>query len=808
VTLFFVLPKYTNQSQQMKAITTRKPNIFGIFICLILGTGHVFPQYSSPIDMPIAACRFSIIGQNENGIDISFSLDVEYVDQLVAKFRQAHSSSMWGQQLPIFSTYLAIPKASDIAIDHLASEVKMYLWSQTHLKTANSNPYNSDSCRRDMESILSFSDPMTIRGISVVHLKIFPFTLKDQHSELVVHHQIDFSVRITGNTQFTAINRYRNVWWDKLLSNMLLNYSSLPQLENSILDLHKNPEDGAEYLIISPNGQEFVQWADSLKLFRTQQGILTKVITLDEIGGNTALQIEDYIDEAYTTWSIPPAGILLLGDYGNNPENSIIAPAWENYCVSDNIYADVNGDDLPEIYVGRICAQNVDDLVNTVGKLIHYETEPPIDTAFYNYPITSCAFQIGGIRQVVTESIAGFYEVTLAKNTNRIYTASMPLPDEWTTIPEGLALVEYFGPDGLGYIPASPAGVVSNWDGTTQDIIDGVNSGSFMTLFIGQGSETGWSQPTFNVGDISELSGDTPTFIWSVTSLTGKFNYGSDCFAEAIHKVAGGALGIVAASEVTYAFTGELMVMGAYDQMWPQYLPDGGNPILPEGIYPAMGMVAGKYFLQQYNWPINPNTKATAYHAYHYFGDVFSAVYTEVPQTANVMHPEKIMVGSESIPVTAMSGSLIGLTVEDMLIAKTIGTGTEIIIPIPPLNPGEVIQLTVTKQNYLRFSVNMPVVDSTTGIAIQPFKNGKLPFAVHPNPIRKNFIQIEFSDRLIHSRLSIDIFDTKNSLVYSRSNLYIEDGKKEFITSQLKKGLYFLIVHSGRDTWVQKIVIL
>ncbi|MCB2221047.1 MAG: T9SS type A sorting domain-containing protein [Bacteroidetes bacterium] len=791
----------------MKAKASRKSYIFWVFIFWILVPGSLFPQFSAPSEIPKAGSNFSLISQNENGINIKFSLDQTYIDRFIETMIDADGSVLNTQLWPTFTTYVAIPEASEFAIDIMETKANIYSLTHDKVTLVNTKAENSESSEVDPEEIISFSEPEMIRGIRVIVVKISPFILKDQHLKLVIHSRVNFNIDLSGNGHFNSVNRYRNIWWDKLLNNMLLNFKSLPKLNYQAYDNNKNPENGAEYLIISPNGQEFLQWADSLKLFRTQQGILTKVITLGEIGGNTSGQIASYIDEAYTTWAIPPVGILMLGDYGNNPENSIIAPAWDNYCVSDNIYADVNGDDLPDMYIGRICAQNGMDLANTVGKLISYESDPPVDTAFYHYPIASCAFQLASIRQVIAESVAGFYEIILGKNTNRIYSASVPLPEDWTTNPAGLSLVEYFGPTGLGYIPASPTGVMSNWEGGTQDFIDGINSGSFMTLFIGQGSETGWYQPSFTISDLGELTNNSPTFIWSVTSLTGKYNYGTDCFAEAIHKMTGGALGVVAASEVTYANTGEILAMGAFDQMWPFYLPDAGNPNLPEGNYPAIGMVAGKYFLQQYSWPINPNIKATTYHAYHYFGDVFSSVYSEVPQEANVIHPDEIMAGTVSIPITAMSGALIGLTVDGELIAKAIGTGDEISIPIPALASSDVIKLTVTKQNYFRFTTDIQVIDSLSGQFDKTIHEEKWPIRVYPNPSNKDFIHIDFEAETADFSATIYLYNPLKNNAYNIENINTLPADHSLIIKGLDKGLYILVVKARQKIWTKKVVI-
>ena len=61
----------------------------------------------------------------------------------------------------------------------------------------------------------------------------------------------------------------------------------------------QNREEGCEYLIITLDNPTFKDWADTLKQFRTKQGILTKVVTTADCGGNEPENIRNYIRNAY-----------------------------------------------------------------------------------------------------------------------------------------------------------------------------------------------------------------------------------------------------------------------------------------------------------------------------------------------------------------------------------------------------------------------------------------------------------------------------------------------------------------------------
>ena len=90
--------------------------------------------------------------------------------------------------------------------------------------------------------------------------------------------------------------------------------------------------------------------------------------------------------------------------------------------------------------------------------------------------------------------------------------------------------------------------------------------------------------------------------------------WSGECFTEKFHRHTSGghnsgALGLTAASETSYSFVNDTYVWGAYDNMWPDFLPDYGSTPEERGILPAFGMAAGKYFLQQSSWPYNTSNK-------------------------------------------------------------------------------------------------------------------------------------------------------------------------------------------------------
>jgi len=632
--------------------------------------------------------------------------------------------------LPGSGRYIAIPQGASASINILSCRID----TLNNVNIAPSFRIPKDTEKGPLEfmeneSIYSvnkffpeepiiMSENDLIRGIDVVMLGITPFLYNPVTKQLIVYQDIKIEISFRGGAGNFGDEKLRSRWWDPILSDMLLNYESLPKVDYN-KSFQVKDETGCEYLIITPNDIEFQVWADSIKDFRNKQGILTKVVTLDEIGGSTASAIEAYIDNAYTTWDIAPAACLLLGDYGTDASNRIISPLWENYCVSDNIYGDVDGNDLPDIIMARITARDEAKLEIMVTKFLHYESNPPVNEEYYQHPVTSLGWQTESWFQLCSEVVGGFWREVQGKNPVRINEIFSGTPGSvWSTAENTDALVQYFGPNGLGYIPEDPS-ELGGWTGGNADMINtAIDSGAFMVQHRDHGSEDGWAQPLYTNTDINDLISTNLTFVWSVNSLTGKFNSGNQSFAEKLHRYThkeenGGCFGINAASEITYAFVSDVYVWGAYDNMWPEFMPDFGSTPEPRGVLPAFAGTAGKYFLEQSAWPNNSESKAATYHLFHHHGDAFTTVYSEVPQNLTVSHDDILYMDETTFEVTADADALIALSVNGELLGTGTGTTAPVSITIPAQAPPDQVLVTVTKQNYFRYEAYVEVLPAT-----------------------------------------------------------------------------------------------
>jgi len=569
------------------------------------------------------------------------------------------------------------------------------------------------------QSPVILGEPTQIRGVDVVMLGITPFQYNPVTRELLIYRDLRVEVSFEGGNGHIGEDRLRSRWWDPLLRDILLNQESLPEVQ---YQFHSELlTQDFEYLIIVPDNPIYLSWADSIKTFRNQQGIRTGVVTLSEIGANNATTIENYINNAYNTWNIPPAAILIMADYGTGAVtgNGITSPIWNSYCVSDNIYGDINGNSMPDIAMARMTAENATHLQTMVTKFLDYERTPPTNPNFYQNPITALGWQTERWFQICSESVGGFWNNELGKSTVRINEIYSGTPGSvWSTNQNTSMVVNYFGPNGTNYIPATPSSLGGWSGGTAHQINTAIQNGAFMLQHRDHGGVTLWGEPYYTNSNIAALTNTDLVFVFSINCLTGKYNNSSECFTEKFHRHTyngqnSGALGLIAASETSYSFVNDTYVWGMYDNMWPNFMPTYGTTPPSRDVLPAFGNSAGKYFLQQSSWPYNTNNKEVTYNLFHHHGDAFNTVYTEMPQNLTVAHSGVLFGGQATFTVTADSGALIALTVGDTIIGVGVGDIVPVTIPIIPQLPGNQMLVTVTKQNYFRYSQPVMITAAT-----------------------------------------------------------------------------------------------
>ncbi len=625
--------------------------------------------------------------------------------------------------LPGISRFVAIPQGAEAVLEIVSARTQTF--QDVLVSPAPVIPRENDDSPLIYEKNLAIyernasypsrpalvSEPTQLRGVDAVLVGVTPFQYNPVTRELVVYTEMVVRVDFVGGNGQFGENRLRSRYWEPVLAAHLMNYESLPAIDfNAAPDRDRY---GWEYVIISPTDPGIVQWANTLKDWRKLQGISTEVFTTDETG-TTAASIENFLNNAYNTWETPPAAFLLLGDYPNSGDGrdiGITSPTWSGYCVSDNIYADVNGDDLPEMAHGRITGRDAAEMGHMITKMLDYEQNPYTDEGFYDHPVIAGGWQTERWFIFCTEIIWGHQNIVLGKDPVREYAIYSGTPgSSWSSNQNTPIVLEYFGPNGLGYIPATPQHL-TDWGGNATRLNNDLNAGAYMLLHRDHGSVTGWGEPDYDIYDLNGLTNEMYPFVFTINCLTGQYDGSQECFTERFHRMNYGALGLIAASDVSYSFVNDTFIWGMFDGLWPDFMPDyGPYPVDHEFRYPAFGMASGKHFLQSSSWPYNPQNKDETHHLFHHHGDTFLTMYTEVPQTLTVIHDGVCFVGVDFFTMQADAGALIALTVNGEIIGVATATGMPQDVPIIPQPDPADLRITVTKPDYFRHDETIQII--------------------------------------------------------------------------------------------------
>ena len=689
------------------------------------------------------AQTFEVVNSNRSNLELSLKIDKFALEDSNVDGVEGQSIVLNGiflpniagmPDLPVVSRYVAIPRGSNVVLNvtpqvtETISDVDLMPAPELPLdddKTPmkyirNEKVYSTDAFY-PAEPIIA-SKPMKIRDVDVAIVSVTPFQYNPVTKELVVTRELNLEVVFEGGDgNFGGDPRYRSTAWDHIIRDMVINENMLPDADyqSFIKEAAQRRDTGCEYLIITPDNPDFIALADSIKLFRNQQGILTDVVTVSECGGNNQNAIRSYLQNAYNNWDIPVSAVLLLGDHNDDGTKGIVSYTMNNHpgsgynpYISDNKYGDVNGDHLPEIVLGRITGRNYEEMYHMINKDLQFERHPSTNPHFYDKPITAMGFQLERWFQLCSEIVNGFWEYELGKHPVRVNAIYEGTPgSRWSSAQRTNTIINYFGPNGLGYIPQNMSHL-TDWDGNGNEINDAINAGAFILQHRDHGSEELWGEPSYNIGYINRLVNPDLTFVMSNNCLTGRFNYGGvngQCFAEAFHRHQYGALGIVAATQVSYSFVNDVYVWGAYDNMWPDFMPTYGTEHPVDFVLPAYANASGKFFLEQSNWT-DDGVKEITYYLFHHHGDVYMNLYTEMPENLDVTVIPVIVEGSTQFQVTATENATICLSNGNEIIGLATATGQQQTITIAPQSLGNEVLLTVTKQNHYRYTKRITVI--------------------------------------------------------------------------------------------------
>ncbi len=440
---------------------------------------------------------------------------------------------------------------------------------------------------------------------------------------------------------------------------------------------------GTEFLIITDPA--FRTAADRLAVWKRTAGISTLVIetgTDPADAGTTTSAIKDTIQDRYNDCLVQLSYVLLLGDAEH-------IPPWYNRTVPRSTGVDTPGSDLeytlmsggdilPDLALGRIPVDILTDADRVVDKIINYEQTPPVNADFYDTVTLASYFQC--CQPLVDFPIPPFGTIPLAVNgvtsrsfietselireelraegykAKRIYTTNDNYHDDPSNVSTFYdASTRSTTPAYYNNLAPLPSFIDATsgfaWDGSTADIQDAINNGTFLLAHRDHGSISGWGSPSFKTADHSALTnGDLTPVVYSINCASGLFdnetrNPANDAMtyntsstgvdrAEDLLRREGGAVAIIGDTRNSPTWANSALERGLFDATWPGTVPEGGaastnrlGDILTYGKLYLYGQIG----VAQTAGSVSTQTAEDDILMYHLYGDPTLAMWTQNP---------------------------------------------------------------------------------------------------------------------------------------------------------------------------------
>ena len=483
------------------------------------------------------------------------------------------------------------------------------------------------------QPLVMLERPVNGRAITAAVLRLYPVQHNPKSGELKVYSHLRVQVNFLQDRM--AIQQelpQRSPHFDAVYRDLVLNYDDVQPPPSDAYGPQR-ADEGAEFLIIT--APQFVAAANALAAWRNAQGLLTQVRTTNHTG-STASAIQSYIRTAYSSWSPAPSFVLFLGDAEHIPTHYVTPhPSYNHLIGTDLYYATLEGSDyFPEIALGRISVDTVEQAQKAVNDIIDYERNPVTDESFYSRAAVAAHFQddkgddFEDRRFVLTSEEIRDYLRAQGYQVQRIYHAYANRDPRYYN--NGRHAQGESLPDEL---------LRSNgfkWDGDAADIAQAVNNGVFVMNHRDHGGFARWVHPSFYVSDVNALrNGNKLPMVFSINCMSGWFDnetnvgiqrgFSDVSFAESWQRNPnGGAVGVFASTRVSYTPYNDVLVKGFYDAIWPSFLPYG----LPSSTARRAGDVLnyGKMYLASaYGEGI---IRQAQFEMYHYFGDPTTQLWT------------------------------------------------------------------------------------------------------------------------------------------------------------------------------------
>ncbi|NOQ23567.1 MAG: T9SS type A sorting domain-containing protein [Candidatus Aegiribacteria sp.] len=578
-----------------------------------------------------------------------------------------------------------------------------------------------------------FEDSGTLRGVNIGRFNVIPFHWNAETGDLTVTPRLRVTVDLGGSVSIDPrlqsrffMNTYRTLVNSEILGEperTISSESSEPMKAYSMRQARDITE--ADLLIIA--GDDFVNsLMDVFIDAKMDQGYLTAIVAA---GSWSQTEIKDYIQNAYDNWVLPPSFILFVGDHGD-----LISYSAPTGIFSDNRYVCMDGssDFRADIFHSRFVTPT-NHYPSVEAKILKWEFAPLTDADFWGNVLCAGYFQATSSSSTTAERWFCFTCETVRDTYMNIYGKTVQR--EYTK--NTLASPPYsYRSDLPSAGQEIPGDIV--WDGDAAGILASINDGVFLVQHRDHGGVSGWGDPAFYISDLAGLAnGDKTPMVMSVNCLTGKFD--QDCFAENLFRMDGGAVGVLAATQVSYSYWNDYLCYGLYKSFNDEYTSPPALYTDPTGNYlTGQALMCAKMEMEA-SAPMCPyptDRTEKEWDLFHWFGDPTMDMRTDVPHTLTVTAPISLPGGSTQVTFSvseldgAVENALVCITHDSLWASGVTDTTGNVTLTFDPIGSWNDICWMVTSHNAL------PAKGVINGVGIGDNPDGEVTMVglPHPNP--------------------------------------------------------------------------
>ena len=369
--------------------------------------------------------------------------------------------------------------------------------------------------------LAAIGKPYLIRDVRGCNVTINPFQYNPVTQTLRIHSRIVLELSFSGydGRNVPTAKALHGRSFESVCRNLFINYDQMSDssqcmesedfLSSALSTSQQNAQStqqAEKMLVIACDS--FAHEMRNFVIHKNNLGLPTKMVTMSHIG-TTVEDVADFIQTEYDEDNALMY-VLLVGDYQQIPSYMIYDDDLESFVCSDPLYGIVSGDDsIPDLIIGRYCADTKDDVSTMVNRTIGYENMYEHEW-FHNGLGIASSYAGGHHGESDYQHMRNIRNCLLAGHYN--YVAE-----------------SYDGTQGGSDNPGNP---------TASDIIDCVNGGLSVINYAGHGSETTWLTSQFSTNSVNSLrNAEALPFVFSVACLVGRFDcVNEDCLAERMLK--------------------------------------------------------------------------------------------------------------------------------------------------------------------------------------------------------------------------------------------------------------------------------